>query len=47
MPIGSDFLQYSFAQNPEALDRLGLTGSEKAAIRYENARKLFGLTEHK
>jgi hypothetical protein len=45
--LGSDFPQYSLAQNLDALDRLGLTESEKAAIRYENARKLFGLTEDK
>ena len=31
----------------DALDRLGLTESEKAAIRYEHALKLFGLAENK
>jgi predicted TIM-barrel fold metal-dependent hydrolase len=45
--FGSDFPQYSLAQNLDALDRLGLTESEKGAIRYENAHKLFGLTENK
>ena len=41
--LGSDYPQYSLAQNLAALDRLGLTDSEKAAIRSGNARKLFGL----
>jgi len=41
--LGSDYPQYSLAQNLAALDRLGLTDGEKAAIRGENARKLFGL----
>jgi predicted TIM-barrel fold metal-dependent hydrolase len=41
--LGSDFPQMSLAQTLAALDRLGLTDSEKAAIRYENARKLLGL----
>lgn len=43
--LGSDFPQYSLARNLDALDRLGLTERETAAIRYENARKLFGLAE--
>jgi uncharacterized protein len=38
--FGSDYPQYSLAQNLDALDRLGLTDQEKAAIRWENARKL-------
>ena len=41
--FGSDFPQYSLARNLDALDRLGLSESEEAAIRFENARKLFGL----
>jgi predicted TIM-barrel fold metal-dependent hydrolase len=41
--LGSDYPQYSLAQNVSALNRLGLTDREKSAIRYENARKLFKL----
>jgi len=41
--FGSDFPQYSLAKNLDALEKLGLSDAEKAAIRYENARKLFGL----
>jgi predicted TIM-barrel fold metal-dependent hydrolase len=41
--LGSDYPQYSLAQNLNALDRLGLTDNEKAAIRHETARKLFKL----
>lgn len=41
--LGSDYPQYSLAQNVSALDRLGLTEQEKSAIRYENARRLFKL----
>jgi len=41
--LGSDYPQYSLAQNLSALDRLGLSENEKAAIRYDNARKLFKL----
>lgn len=41
--LGSDYPQYSLEQNVRALDSLGLTESEKAKIRYENARALFGL----
>ena len=41
--FGSDYPQFSLARNLSALDRLGLTEKEKAAIRHENARKLFGL----
>jgi predicted TIM-barrel fold metal-dependent hydrolase len=43
--FGSDYPQFSLAQGLQALDRLGLSESEKAAIRYENARKLFGLIQ--
>jgi predicted TIM-barrel fold metal-dependent hydrolase len=41
--LGSDYPQYSLAQNLSALNRLSLTEKEKAAIRYETARKLFKL----
>jgi predicted TIM-barrel fold metal-dependent hydrolase len=41
--LGSDYPQYSLEQNVNALARLDLTESEKAKIRYENARGLFGL----
>jgi uncharacterized protein len=41
--FGSDYPQISVARTLNALDRLGLTEPEKAAIRYENARKLFDL----
>jgi predicted TIM-barrel fold metal-dependent hydrolase len=41
--FGSDFPQFSLARNLAALDQLGLTDQEKAAIRFENARKLLGL----
>lgn len=41
--LGSDYPQYSLEQNVKALDSLGLNESEKAKIRYENARALFGL----
>jgi predicted TIM-barrel fold metal-dependent hydrolase len=41
--LGSDYPQYSLEQNVSALDRLALGESEKAKIRYENARALFGL----
>lgn len=40
--LGSDYPQYSLAQNLTALGRLGLTDSEKAAIRSGNARRLLG-----
>lgn len=42
--FGSDFPQYSLARNLDALERLDLNEDEKSAIRYENARKLFGLS---
>jgi predicted TIM-barrel fold metal-dependent hydrolase len=41
--LGSDFPQYTLAQNVEALERLKLTDSEKAAIRHGNAQRLLGL----
>ena len=41
--LGSDYPQYSLKQNVDALERLPLEESEKAKIRYENARALFGL----
>ena len=41
--LGSDFQQLSLPQTLAAFDRLGLTEQERAAIGYENARKLFGL----
>jgi len=41
--LGSDYPQFSLEQNATALDRLPLTDRERAKIRYENARALFGL----
>ncbi|RPJ59226.1 MAG: amidohydrolase [Acidobacteria bacterium] len=41
--LGSDYPQYSLEQNVSALGRLALDESEKAKIRYQNARGLFGL----
>jgi predicted TIM-barrel fold metal-dependent hydrolase len=41
--LGSDYPQYSLEQNAGALGRLPLSEGEKAKIRYENARALFGL----
>ncbi|HTU66176.1 MAG TPA: amidohydrolase family protein [Steroidobacteraceae bacterium] len=41
--FGSDYPQFSVKQNLDGLDKLDLTDQEKAAIRYENARRLFGL----
>jgi predicted TIM-barrel fold metal-dependent hydrolase len=41
--LGSDFPQMSLPQTLAAFDRLGLTEDEKSKIRYDNARKLFGL----
>jgi predicted TIM-barrel fold metal-dependent hydrolase len=43
--LGSDYPQYSFAQNVSALDRLNLDDSEKAKIGFENAQMLFGLAK--
>jgi uncharacterized protein len=39
--LGSDFPQFSLAQTLDALERLDLDASEKARIRYTNARRLF------
>jgi uncharacterized protein len=41
--FGSDFPQISVARTVAALERLPLTAEEKAAIRFGNAQKLFGL----
>jgi predicted TIM-barrel fold metal-dependent hydrolase len=41
--LGSDFPQLSLPQTVAAFERLDLTGEEKTKIRYDNARKLFGL----
>ena len=41
--LGSDFQQLSLPQTLAAFGRLGLTDEEKAKIRYDNARRLFGL----
>lgn len=41
--LGSDFPQFTLAQNVAALEKLKLTESEKAAIRHENAERLLGL----
>jgi len=41
--LGSDFPQLTLPQTLAAFDRLGLTEIEKSKIRYENAKKLFGL----
>lgn len=41
--LGSDYPQFSLAQNVEALGKLGLTAEELAKIRYGNARTLLGL----
>jgi len=41
--LGSDFQQLSLPQTLAAFDKLKLTPEEKAKIRYDNARKLFGL----
>lgn len=43
--FGSDYPQYSVQQNASALERLNLSDSEKAKIRFENARKLFDLAK--
>lgn len=39
--LGSDYPQYSLAQNAEALERLGLTPEETVMIRSGNAQRLF------
>jgi uncharacterized protein len=41
--FGSDYPQYPLEKNLTALKQLGLTEAEQAAIRFDNARKLFGL----
>jgi predicted TIM-barrel fold metal-dependent hydrolase len=41
--LGSDFPQLTLPQTLAAFELLGLTAEEKAKIRYDNARKLFGL----
>ncbi len=41
--LGSDYPQLSLSQTLAALDRSGLTKSEQAKIRFENASRLFGL----
>ncbi len=41
--LGSDHPQISLARTLEAFDRLDLSDEEKAAIRFGNARRLFGL----
>lgn len=45
--LGSDYPQLSLGRTLDALARLDLDDSEKAKIRYENARKLFGLPERR
>ena len=39
--LGSDFPQFSLQANVDALERLDLNDTEKARIRYGNARRLF------
>lgn len=41
--LGSDYPQYSLADNLEALERLDLTAEELELIKVGNARRLFGL----
>ena len=41
--LGSDYPQFSLEQNVAALEHLPLTDTERAKIRYQNARALFGL----
>lgn len=43
--LGSDYPQFSLAQNVEALGKLGLTAEEVVKIRYGNARKLLDLPD--
>ncbi|WP_447752877.1 amidohydrolase family protein [Sphingopyxis fribergensis] len=40
--LGSDYPQFSLAQTLEAFERLDLTTEEKAKIRHDNAKALFG-----
>jgi hypothetical protein len=42
--FGLDYPQTSLEQAANAVERLGLNASEKAKIRFENARKLLSLT---
>src|SRR6185436_633236 len=42
--FGSDYPQYSVEQNASALERFSLDEGEKKKIRFENAQRLFGLT---
>ena len=39
--LGSDYPQFSLAQNLDALERLGLSEAEVTRIRFQNARDLF------
>jgi len=41
--LGSDYPQLSLPQTLTAFEKLDLTSEEKAKIRYDNARRLFGL----
>ncbi len=41
--LGSDYPQMTLAQGVQALEKLDLSGEEKAAIQSGNARRLFGL----
>jgi predicted TIM-barrel fold metal-dependent hydrolase len=43
--LGSDYPQMTLAANDQALEKLELTAEEKSAIRFGNARRLFGLTK--
>jgi uncharacterized protein len=43
--LGSDFPQLSLDRTLTALDRLPFTAGERQLIRYDNARRLFGLTQ--
>jgi uncharacterized protein len=40
--LGSDYPQITLGKTVDALNRLSLTDEEKAKIRVDNARKLFG-----
>jgi len=42
--IGSDYPQFTLAQTLEAFERLDLSAEEKAKIRCDNAKALFGFT---
>lgn len=45
--LGSDYPQFTLRQTLAAFDKLPLTPAEKAAIRYGNAQKLFGLNQRR